>query len=61
MILLLVLVPVLCVLVLIGEPTLSRDMAVAAWTALVADISLLILSAIIGTIHRTRWFLSRPW
>ena len=60
-ILLLVLAPILCVVVLMGEPTLSRDVAGAAMAALAAIVAFLVLWVIVDIVRHVRRFLSRPW
>jgi hypothetical protein len=60
-ILLLVLAPLLCVLVLIGEPTLSRTAATAAMIGLAATVAVLLLWVVVDVVRHVRRFLSRPW
>jgi hypothetical protein len=60
-ILLLVLAPILCALVLIGEPTLSWEAATAAMIGLAATVALLVLWVVVDIVRRVQRFLSRPW
>ena len=60
-ILLLVLAPLLCVLVLIGEPTLSRAAASTAMTGLGVAVAVLVMWVVVDVVRHVRRFLSRPW
>ena len=60
-ILLLVLAPLLCVLVLIGEPTLSRAAATGGLIGLGAAVAVLVIWVVIDVVRHIRRFLSRPW
>ena len=60
-ILLLVLAPLLCVLILIGEPTLSRAAAAAAMIGLGVAATVLVMWVVVDVVRHVRRFLSRPW
>ena len=60
-ILLLGLAPLLCVLVVIGEPALSRAAATAAMIGLGVAVAVLVMWVVIDVVRHVRRFLSRPW
>ena len=60
-ILLLVIAPLLCVLVLIGEPILSRAAATGAMIGLGVAVAVLVMWVVIDVVRHIRRFLSRPW
>ena len=60
-ILLLLLAPLLCVLVLISEPTLSRAAATGGLIGLGVAVAVLVIWVVIDVVRHIRRFLSRPW